>query len=594
MLLSDLNEAMIRRHAGGEVFERGRACSTSDAVSDVFLRGGTLLTAHVQGSEIDPYRVRVRLGKTTIEDAECDCPYGDNFDGWCKHIVATLLWVVDAPAAVEVVPVLADLLAPLPPDVLRAAVLSVGEANEDFADALIRAVAAVSAPPPQARATSSAAPARPAFPPVDANAVRKQMRSLLRRSSHYGEGGPSDAVTEPVHKAGERLNRGDARGALLILDAVMDEYLSEWMNSDDEDAGSEFEEMADIATGALLSIEDWQPGERQQWRDTVAVWHRETSDYGIEDFGSTVVAAEQGWDDPDLRAVLSGASDVLPAESWRAARLTEIRIEMLERRGDGEGALRLAKAAQEGGAVVRLLAREGRSAEAVAWAKKHCQSAAQCLEVARALDAADDLPGALEIGAHGLALREGDERDRGALAVWVRDAAAGANRSDLAREAALIALEDDTRLSNWEAAERLLAPDEWQRVKAALLHGLRRSKPDDGTYRARNAAEIFLHEGLLEDALTAATQTQDGVLLGRVADAAAGAHPDAVLKAIAGRADAQMRAGGRYAEARDWLRREKTALLAAGRPAEWGERLATALREHARKYTLTPLLKELL
>ena len=229
MLLSDLNEAMIRRHAGGEVFERGKAYFKRDAVSDVVLRGGTLLTAHIEGNEIGPYRVRVRLGKTTIEDAECDCPYGDNFDGWCKHIAATLLWVADDPTAVEAVPALADLLAPLPADVLRAAVLSAAEADEDFADALIRAVAAVSAPAITVEATGSVAPLRPAFPPVDADAVRKQVRSLLNRVGRSGRSAryedrsvPSDAVEEPTRKARERLSRGDARGALLILDAVMD------------------------------------------------------------------------------------------------------------------------------------------------------------------------------------------------------------------------------------------------------------------------------------------------------------------------------------------------------------------------------------
>jgi uncharacterized Zn finger protein len=43
----------------------------------------------VAGSEFAPYEVSVTFDEAGITEAACGCPY--EWDGWCKHIVATLL-----------------------------------------------------------------------------------------------------------------------------------------------------------------------------------------------------------------------------------------------------------------------------------------------------------------------------------------------------------------------------------------------------------------------------------------------------------------------------------------------------------------------
>jgi uncharacterized Zn finger protein len=45
--------------------------------------------AEVQGSQHEPYHVRLSVEAGALGEAECSCPY--DWDGICKHVVATLL-----------------------------------------------------------------------------------------------------------------------------------------------------------------------------------------------------------------------------------------------------------------------------------------------------------------------------------------------------------------------------------------------------------------------------------------------------------------------------------------------------------------------
>jgi uncharacterized Zn finger protein len=76
-------------------------------VGTVTLRGNTL-QAEVEGSEVDPYRVTLTIDPGGITSALCTCPY--DYDGWCKHIVATALTCIRQPLAVEERPTLERLL----------------------------------------------------------------------------------------------------------------------------------------------------------------------------------------------------------------------------------------------------------------------------------------------------------------------------------------------------------------------------------------------------------------------------------------------------------------------------------------------------
>src|SRR5204862_750896 len=57
---------------------------------------GTTLQARCQGSQPEPYRVRVTLEAGEVSDAHCSCPVGGG--GACKHVAAVLLAWVHTPA----------------------------------------------------------------------------------------------------------------------------------------------------------------------------------------------------------------------------------------------------------------------------------------------------------------------------------------------------------------------------------------------------------------------------------------------------------------------------------------------------------------
>ena len=107
--------------------------------------------------------------------------------------------------------------------------------------------------------------------------------------------------------------------------------------------------------------------------------------------------------------------------------------------------------------------------------------------------------------------------------------------------------------------------------------------------------EIFLHEGLVGDAIALVDAREDDVFVDRVVEAALESHPDWVIQTCRQRAERIMyRAKSeKYANAFDWLAKAMRAYRAAGRDEEWRAYLDGLLTRHFRKYRLVPMLKVL-
>ena len=130
--LPRITEAAIRAKVTESSYDRGVDYYHADTVESATRRGGQLF-AEVQGSEWDPYQVGITFlgGDFT---ASCTCPY--DWGGYCKHVVATLLTVADdnGPVPIAVKPPVADLLAGLNADELRALVHLLVEAAPALLD----------------------------------------------------------------------------------------------------------------------------------------------------------------------------------------------------------------------------------------------------------------------------------------------------------------------------------------------------------------------------------------------------------------------------------------------------------------------------
>ena len=108
--------------------------------------------------------------------------------------------------------------------------------------------------------------------------------------------------------------------------------------------------------------------------------------------------------------------------------------------------------------------------------------------------------------------------------------------------------------------------------------------------------DIFLYEGLIDDAIAALGNCDSYVLVEEVVDAASSSHHDWVISACRQQAESIMNAAksNAYHHAVRWLRKARAAYLATGREDEWQQYLADLLDRHRRKYRLISLLEDLL
>lgn len=581
----EMDESAIQAHSFPESFHRGKDYYQQGAVLSLVRRGGTL-QAEVAGSEPAPYDVRVSFSETGIADAACGCPY--EWGGWCKHIVAALLVYVREPDAIQDLPALGDTLSGLDRDTLRDLLLKLAERDPSLA-VVIEGELSLSA--------SSGAH------PIDAGAIRRRLRSSTRGAGYrdYGlyasPGVQPDEARRTLDAAWGFIRSGQSRDALTLLGAIADEYLESPTELDMEwemlgDYGGELldllDEVGEALTEALLNVDDLSPGEREDWSAGLDLWFGQIGEYdGGETFGAALRAVEQGWSHPPLVRVLEGG---LPDDEFFEELLddplTIARLDVLQRRGRHEEYLRLSEAADETTAHAVMLARLGRAEETVRYGIRRLGGPEEALTVAETLRDRGDEEAALRLGEHGLSLGGRNAR----LAGWVRDLAEETGRPELALEAAVAAFRADPDLTSYRRA-RELAGESWPEYQGELLDLLRQS----ASYYPSGPVDVFLHEDLIGDAISAVETHPVGPLVARVAEAAAESHPTWVIEMCVRRAEEIMDAGrsNHYDEAVTWLQRAREAYLSSGREEEWTDYLTDLTESHRRKYKLRPMLESL-
>jgi len=617
MASPNLTEAMVRQHAAADSFSRGQEYYRQGAVVSLVRRGDTL-RAEVEGSAPMPYRVVVTFDAADVTAATCSCPYASSgYGGWCKHIVAALLTYINAPEQVEERPPLADLLAELDSATLRELLLDLVAHDPDVADRiearlpLLAAPMAATgdAPPDPTGSTVEDAPPVPTGPtvgnappprltPVDAKAVRRQVRAALRDATSYDYdyydddgGAAADATRGTVDQAWAYIAAGDAPNALTVLEVLIEEYI-EQLDLIGESEGL-FSELGTALAEALLSM-DLTPTERRDWTEKLAEWRGQADDYGS---GAGLLVAQealkQGWDYPPLQRVLRG--EITEAGAWEqgeeplayADELAEARLNVLERQGRLQEYLYLAEAEGQTARYTTMLVRLDRVEEAVAYGLEHLITPEETLTLATALRERGDLENALRVAARGLDL---EGQGKAELAVWLRDLAAGMGRTDVALTAALAAFREQLDLASYLRAQEI-AGAAWPEYRPALLDRLRAVR----SYYPQGPVDVFLHEGLIADAIAAVDAGATHTLVERVADAAIATRPDWVIAASRKQAEDIMNGGKSqyYGAAAQWLTRARDAYRAADREPEWRAYRADLLVQHARKYKLMPLLKAL-
>jgi uncharacterized Zn finger protein len=594
MALRNLSEAAIRQQASAESFQRGRDYYQTGAVVSLLQRGDTL-QAEVEGSQYEPYQVCVTFDEAGIIDADCSCPY--DWGGWCKHVVAALLSSLHHPEAIEVRLPLEELLTDLGREPLHDLVLHLATSHPHLVEQVERYVSTLRSAHEDAPALQEAT-TTPRRTAVDPRPLRRQVRAILhsldrlRRSKAYWHvGDVVGQVRETLDQVTGFVEAGDGQNALLLLEAITDEYVEGWVYLDDSDgdAGGFFGELGTVWLDAAL-VADLSSAERGEWVEKLAHWRAEISEYSIDDpFGATQAALQQGWDYPPLQRVLQGEITQLGAwegeAPWFADDLALARLQVLERQGRYQEYLYLAEAESQTQPYVTMLARLGRTREAVDEGLQYLSTPDEILALTKALREKGEIEAALRVAEHGLTL----EGHKGALATWLCDLARGAGRTELALQAALAAFHAAPGLEAYQRVQEL-AGERWLELRRALLAHLRQ-----GSFYTQAQVDVFLHEGLLDDAIAAVSQGGGYTQIERVMDAVLEHRPDWVIRSALQQAKRIIEPGQAkyYHHAVAWLARARDAYKAAGREDEWRVYLRDLYNRHGRKHKLVGLLKGL-
>jgi len=314
MVKRPITERTIRALATPESFARGRSYFDDSAVSDL-VRRGDRLTAEVEGSELAPYRVSIRLHDGGVAEARCSCPY--DFGGYCKHIVAVLLKFADEGTRVIERKTLAKLLRELDQSRLIELLEKRAESDSELA-AWIEAELATTVEPSSLRNKEVGRRRTP----VDPEPVREHTRNLLakrQRRGRYWDGyrasGDLEELQRLVEKAVPFIEVGDGSNALRILEPIAEAFVDDWLEHSFGSDEHLYELFADLgrlmAEAALMS--DLSADERDALAQTLEDWQARLEEYGVDEgFHVAIRALQTAWDDPVLAAVMAGKGKAWP------------------------------------------------------------------------------------------------------------------------------------------------------------------------------------------------------------------------------------------------------------------------------------------
>jgi uncharacterized Zn finger protein len=595
MPLPNLTSAIIQRHATETSYSRGQSYFRAGAVVSLIQRKQTL-QAEVEGSEVVPYRVTIDFDGGGITDTYCTCPYC--FEGWCKHIVATLLACVNQPETIEQRAPLAELLDSLTPVQTQGLVQSLTEAHPElmgeidfYVNQLADATVTASSGPASTKRQTS----------VDPAPFKRRAREILRstvRDWEYGrdEDEIADEIGELIDKAMAFVDQGDVANCLVTLEGITAGCADNWDAIDHFsgltplDVDLDFDAVWAEALLSMTLLEDLSEDEILGWQEKLEIWQDQ-----LGSFAMALEALRQGWDYPPLLKVLRGETEQRAwsgeAPAWGQT-FSAIRLSILAQQQRYEEYLYLAQAEQLSQQYMTMLGQLGRVEQAMAAAQSQMTTLAEAKALAEILRSQNQLPQAATIALQGLRLGTKNPYIVFDFAIWTSDLAEGIGDIDAALEARKIAFASRPSLKDYQKI-KALAGTSWPEHQRALLQQLRAAKAWGGEQAQVN---IFLHERLLEDAIAAVSRNRHchESVVWQVMDAVMESHSQWVIDRACPPAEAIMNEGKAkyYQVAVKWLRRVKEAYQALGQEANWSRYHQKLVTTHGRKRKLMGLMQQ--
>lgn len=606
MSIANLDETSLRYHATDKSYQRGESYYQQGAVVDLCQRGNCLW-GKVEGNDVEPYHVKIEFDAGGVTETECTCEY--SFEGWCKHVVAVALTAIRTPEKIHQRLSLNELLDRLNHVQTQTLVQELVAKEPDLFNQIDRFVNKISPPIVQQIAITETRPKRQTS--VDPQPYRYQTKQMMRDClEHWEEGGEENPIDtdlpEILDQAQAFIDRGEGNDALVILEAITQACVEDW--DEVADYGADGEDLvalldpiwaAAVLTAELSSEEaiDIQVN-LEEWQDRL--------DGAFE---ICAAALRQGWDTPELVAVLQGQSEDLWADGRPkyADKLARIRLEMLNLQERYSAYLNLARAEDLVEEYLVMLAQLGRITEVMA-ASIRLKDAGQALAVAKVLREQEALDEALLIAQAGLELPDRIsttpaedrfftihqspllDRHRYELADWTSELAQELGDLATALTARITAFKLRPSMRGYQQI-KTLAGDTWQTLQPDLLQHLRTM---DNWSHAEAKVQIFLAEGAIDDAIATVDDSYARANLIQLVMDAAISHRSAWVIATAIRPAEDIINRGKaesYQEAVNWLTRARAAYLQSGRQAEWEQYRTQLVTTHGRKRKLMGLIE---
>lgn len=591
MLIPNLTLATIQRHATSKSYDRGCHYWRAGAVAAITQRRQTL-QAEVEGNEPNPYRVMVEFDDGGITAATCTCQY--SFEGWCKHIVATLLACLQQPEMVEQRPSLPQLLDQLDWVQTQRLIQNLVADNPELIESVDLYVTRLAQPPTTSAPQS--APQRKTN--IDPAPFKRRAKEVVRGAVRDWEYGREDddiaaEIGPLIDNALAFVAQGDVANAMVALQGITEGCAENWDDIDDyigltpTDVGLDL----DAAWTEVLLSADLTADEISTWQEQLEAWQDQ-----LDSFAMSLEALRQGWDYPPLLQVFAGnlterGAWAGEAPTW-ADEFSQIRLKILAQQERYEDYLRLAEAESQTQPYLTMLAQLGRTDEVMAIAPQQITTLTEAKAIAETLRSQNQLPQALQIALQGLRCDGANPYLAHEFATWTSDLATGLDDTATALAASILGFKARPSFKDYQTVQTLAGAD-WSVVQTDLLAALR-TLQNWGTEEAQ--VVIFLHEELWADAIAIASKLSSyhGQLVLKVMDAVVATHSQWVIDNARPRADSIMDEGKAkyYHHAVDWLKRVKTAHHALGQATDWQQYHRQLKDIHGRKRKLMGLMEQ--
>ena len=597
-----LTETGIKELVSGKIFHRGLEYFEEDAVRDIYSIENTI-EAYVEGTGYRPYKVQIEFNKSGIKGTPvCSCPYAEDFDDVCKHIVAVMLTVLKKPKTVKTREKLSDLLKNLDKSCLVELIEVMVKDNsslnfvvEDF----IRDM-------PGKTGKKSVSPRKSRINPnkykQEAIQIVRGLDNMSSSQAYWFVGGTVQDIQDLIKKARPFIEKGDSENAISILTGIAEGYFQEWtyLDGSDGETPNPFYDLDEGFAEALL-VSEVSENTKESLKRNIEEWIPELEDYGVDDaFSVTLLALREGWSDENLVKALKGEmkakKETKKADKddffWRKSAhliLSEIRLNILKREKRFDEYMNLALAE---GLITQFLLmkiKEKNIQEAVSIGKKFISRSEEAYEVSKKLKEVKALKEALEIGK--MVLETSDFEAK--FGDYVSDLAEKMRKKPLALKAIQTSFFKDPTLKRYNRTWNLAEKSHIKTIKDSYLKFLRSSNKD--SYEPpKEKINIFLQEKLFDDAIKKTRHIDSQTFLTKVMSRVLAHNPDWVIKESKKRAMEIIESGksGNYHTAVDWLKWTKKGYLQKKKSEKWNKSLEKIKLKHKPKRKLMELLNK--